>query len=213
MLKNNRSTIKSNSSDNRISGSVRIKAGSFVIDNQWVSYDNYLFKITEYINSVVNTNRKSLFSNRNNAMYLIVCLNLKEGIKVIEGTQVKYTVRESVPLPPIIGSIPLVGILVRQDGTNDLNNGYVKITDKDIKSFSGTGNIEDKNLVGITGINNNTQGITGIQGLRGITGIQGTTGIIGSKGSTGLEGRLIQGATGIMGMTGISWDVHLPFSL
>lgn len=211
MLKHNSSTIQSNSYDNKISGSVRIKAGSFVIDNQWVSYDNYLFKLDSYIKSAISTNRPYFFKNRSNALYLIVALSLKDGIKIIEGEQVKYTTRDSVPLPGTIGVIPLVGIIVRQDGTNDLNYGYIPILDSDIKFFSGTGNIENKNLVGITGMNNTSSGITGIQGTRGATGFSGVTGIEGDFGITGSTGAMIQGETGVQGMTGISWDVHLPF--
>ena len=212
MLKPNKSTIKSNSIDNNIKGSVRVKAGSFVVDNQWVSYDSYLFRLDNYVNSVVTANRQTFFSDRGNALILLVTLSLRNGIKIIEGPQVKYTNRRSVPLPKIVDTIPLVGVIVRQDSTGDLNGGYIPMTDEDLIFFSGTGNIEDKDLVGITGIQNTTQGLTGIAGYMGITGVEGITGEIGDKGSTGYTGELIQGATGIQGSTGISWDVHLPFS-
>jgi hypothetical protein len=211
MLKHNKSTIKSNSIENKIKGSVRLDAGSFVIDNQWVSYDNYLFKMEDYLNTVITANRPNFFNDRNNAVALIVTLSIKEGIKIIEGNQVTYTSREAVPLPQVVGSIPLIGIIVRQDGTSDLNSGYKALSDNDLLFFSGTGNIEDKNLVGLTGLSNTAQGLTGLIGDMGSTGASGITGPKGFSGETGLEGPLIQGETGVRGMTGISWDVNLPF--
>lgn len=214
MLKHNNSTIKSNSLDNMISGAVRIKAGSFVIDNKWVSYDSYLFKIGDYVRSVITANRPNFFTNRSNALYLVVSLSLNEGIKIIEGTQVGYTIREAVPLPQILGNIPLVGIILRQDGTNNLRDGFIPVTDDDIKFFSGTGNIENRNLPGVQGRDNTTQGLTGLQGGMGTLGSIGVTGLLGEMGITGVIGSEdIQGETGIRGFTGISWDVHLPFNL
>ena len=197
MLKSNKNTIKSNSFDNQIGGSVKINSGSFVVDNKWVSHDSYLFRLEEYISKVLTSYRPTFFKGRNNAVSLIVTLSLKEGIKVVEGTQVTFTTREAVPLPGILDSIPLVGIIVRQDGTNDLNRGYVPIQDRDLMSFSGTGNIEDKDLIGITGLENTSQGLTGFQGDMGATGVVGGIGSQGYLGATGIEGDLIQGETGI----------------
>lgn len=212
MLKSNNSTIKSNSFDSKISGTVNIKAGSFVIDNQWVSYDSYLFRIVDYINSLITNNRPTFFKDRNNALNLIVTLSLQNGITIVEGPQVKYTIRESVPIPMSLENIPLVGVTIRHDGTNNLNS-FIPVTDIDIRFFSGTGNIENKNLMGITGVNSNIQGFTGTQGEGGITGVYGSTGFQGGQGTQGFPGALIQGATGVQGMTGISWDIHLPFDL
>jgi hypothetical protein len=213
MLKTNSNTIKSNSQDATISGAVKVTAGSMVIDNQWISYDNYIFRIKEYIQKTGTAYRPTFFKNRSYAVRLILALNIKEGIKVLESTQVQYTTREAVPLPEAIDDIPLVGIVLRQDGTNDLNMGFIPVTDKDLSFFSGTGNIIDKNLVGITGMEGMYQGLTGMQGDQGATGSIGDKGFLGTEGATGLDGEDIQGATGLRGMTGISWDTHLPFSV
>jgi len=212
MLKPNNSTIGTKSLDNKISGAVKINAGSFIIDNQWVSYNSYLFRVNDYISSVLTPRRTSFFINRGYAIYLLVCLDIKGGIKVLEGSQVRYTNRESVPPPSSFTDIPLAGVILRQDGTNNLNTGYVPITDKDVKYFSGTGNIIDKNLVGITGLKNDIRGLTGYPGNRGVRGHIGAGGQDGDQGLTGYPGIGIMGGTGIQGMTGISWDVHLPLT-
>jgi hypothetical protein len=213
MLKTNNNTIKSSSLDNKISGAVKVNAGSVIVDNQWISYEGYLFRIQKYINSVVTSYRTSFFENRSYAVQLVLSLSLKEGIKVQEGAQVKYTKREAIPLPDVSDNIPLIGIYLRQDGSNDLTAGFIPITDKDLTFFSGAGNIIDKNLIGITGLDNMSQGVTGPQGSTGSVGDLGETGYIGPVGETGPTGELIQGATGVQGMTGISWDVHVLFSL
>jgi len=211
MLKANNTTIKSNTIENKIKGAIKINAGSFIIDNQWVTYESSILRVEDYIRSKITANRPSFFNNRNYAVYLMVTLSLKEGIKILEGAQVKYTSREVVPIPSYTENIPLIGIVLRQDGTNDFSMGYTPLTDDDIFFYSGSGNIVTKNLEGVAGKDNTSMGLTGIQGYMGFTGIQGDTGLNGFAGVTGLTGSLIQGETGAQGMTGISWDVHLPF--
>ena len=213
MLKQKKNTVNSNCMNNNIGNSVKVKAGSLVIDNKWVSYDSYMFNVTDYINRSLSTNRSTFFSKKKSAIYILVTLGLKRGISILEGKEVRYISRESVPRPTVIDSIPLVGIILRQDGTDDLSTGFILVTDKDLDSFSGTGNIIEKNLVGITGLNNNTQGLTGIQGNLGDTGLQGLTGLVGDQGETGVVSAFIVGETGAQGATGISWDTHVPFSL
>jgi hypothetical protein len=192
---------------------IKINSGSFVIDNSWVSFSGTILKIKDYIKSVVVGNRTRFFKDREYAVYLLICLDLNEGIKILEGTHVRFTTLKAVPLPEIFDSLPLIGLILIQDGTRDLIYGFKPINNKNIEFFSGTGNILDKNIKGKQGESNPFYGETGIKGY---TGISGDTGLMGNTGLIGVTGRIpssLQGMTGYQGMTGMYWDIHIPFEI
>lgn len=191
--------------------SVRIHASSFIIDNKWVNFKGTTFKVSDYINSAVVPPRNSFFVNRNHAIYLLVCLDPDLGIQVREGRSVRYTTMDAVPLPETYDIIPLIGIILLQDGSRDLNLGYKPLSSANIRYFSGTGNIVEKNIMGSTGSDNPSPGAMGLMGSTGVPGYPGTTGFNGPIGMKGPTSTPVQGLTGIGGLTGISWDIDIPY--
>lgn len=193
--------------------SIRINAGSFVINNAWISFSGSVFKVIDYINSVVVGNRTRFFKDRNHAVYLLICLDPNEGITVIEGKHVPFTTLQAVPAPEIFSALPLIGVILVQDGSRDITYGFKPVSNENLVFFSGSGNIVDKNLKGIQGDDSLIYGETGLIGETGLHGIRGLTGLIGITGHQGItpEGRL--GETGLVGMTGINWDIDIPFEV
>ena len=126
--------------------SVRISSGSFIIDNVWISFAGTIFKVTNYISSVVVGNRTRFFKDRNYAVYLLVCLDPNNGITVIEGKHVLFTTLKAVPPPESFSALPLIGLILIQDGTRDLVTGFKPVNDENLIYFSATGNIVDKDL-------------------------------------------------------------------
>lgn len=212
MMKTKSNTVESKVLRGESSSSILIEAGSFVIDNQWVSYNNYWFKVDDYIKSVIGPNRQSFFSDRNMAIALVITLDIIDGIKIVEGKEVIFKSNDTVPYPGSLECIPLAGLILKQDGSTDLTKGYLSVGQGNLIKFSGTGNISEKNLRGATGLSNRSTGLEGLTGYRGIQGIPGYTGCQGCTGQVGAQGKLVRGEKGLRGMTGISWDVHLPFS-
>jgi hypothetical protein len=210
MIKSKKEKINAGSIPVISSDSIRINPGSFVIDNTWLSFSGTVFKIKSYIKNVVVGNRTRFFKDRGYAVYLLICIDINDGIKIIEGTHVKFNTLGSVPPPQTYDALPLIGLILVQDGTRDVVNGFKPISDKNIIYFSGTGNIINKDLKGVTGCDNPHSGETGIIGDTGIggeTGFQGETGIIGV---TGLIPTATQGMDGYQGITGMYWDIHVP---
>jgi len=211
MLKPKNNKIKGVTVPNYSDDSVKIESGSIIIDNKWVSYKGTLFRLSSYINTVIKGSRTRFFKDRNFAVYLLIGIDVNEGITVIEGTHVPFTTMQAVPRPVGFTIAPLVGVIAIQDGSSDLVYGYKPLENENIQFFSGSGNIIKKNLKGAQGEPSTTYGETGIVGETGIPGIVGETGFIGV---TGLVGPVIpgnQGVTGFPGMTGISWDIDIPF--
>jgi hypothetical protein len=192
---------------------VRINAGSFIIDNAWVSFSGTMFKVRDYIASVVVGTRLRFFKDRDYAVYLLVCLDPKNGITVVEGRHVTFTTLSAVPPPESFSYLPLIGLILVQDGTRDIIYGYKPISDENIIYFSGTGNIIDKNLKGIQGDDSITSGETGMVGVTGLRGYRGTSGHQGVTGHPGPAVSPRTGMTGLMGPTGINWDIHVPFEI
>lgn len=210
-MKPNKDKIKSSIIPNYSDDSVKIDAGSFVYDNKWINFNGSLFKIKDYINSVLVGTRTRFFKDRNYAVYLLVGLDPTQGVRVAEGDHVSFSTIGAVPPPTDFDFLPLVGIVVVQDGTRDLNYGYKPLEQQNVILYSGYGNIIDKNLVGINGEDSTEIGDTGLQGY---TGIEGAMGEQGNRGLTGIKGPTSiapSGVTGIGGMTGISWSIHIPF--
>ncbi|TRZ49366.1 MAG: collagen-like protein [Dehalococcoidia bacterium] len=211
MLNLNKKTIEVKTVPNVSSDSVRIKAGSFVIDNKWINFNGTLFKINDYITKAVQSPRTRFFKNRNNAVFLLIGIDADEGLKVIEGQHVKFSTIQAVPPPEVYNILPLIGLVLIQDGTRDLNFGYKPLSEPNIISFSGSGNIIDKNKQGETGAISPMLGDTGLAGETGTIGDLGPTGIIGATGQRGHTKEPAQGVTGLKGPTGINWDVNIPF--
>jgi len=211
MLKSNDNKIKANTVPNFSDNAVRIQAGSFVYDNKWINFNGSVFKVSEYITSVVRGSRTRFFKDRNYAVMLMVGLDPVQGVRVVEGTHVLFSTLQAVPAPSQYDFLPLVGVVVIQDGSRDLNLGYLPLKNENVLFFSGYGNIIDKNLKGVIGDDSLVYGDTG---LYGNTGVQGSTGVVGTIGATGTQGITLsapRGMTGIGGMTGISWNIHIPF--
>lgn len=190
---------------------VRINSGSFVIDNKWVSFKGTIFNINNYISSVVVGNRTRFFKNRGYAVYLLICIDPNNGLLVSEGKQVPFSTLQAIPPPVSYTALPLIGILLIQDGTRDINYGYKPLKQENIYFFNGTGNVLDKDLKGIDG---NDSIFLGETGFIGITGLIGQEGIVGDRGITGMVGPTLYvppGEQGKQGMTGINWDIHVPF--
>jgi hypothetical protein len=192
---------------------VRINAGSFIIDNSWISFSGAIFRVKDYITSVVVGNRTRFFKDRNYAVYLLICLDPNNGITVFEGNHVLFTTISAVPPPKIFSALPLIGLVLIQDGTIDIISGHKPIKDENIIFFSGTGNIADKNLKGIVGEDSKIFGETGMQGTTGLRGFRGYLGYIGVTGSSGPTVNARPGEMGLKGMTGINWDINIPFDV
>jgi len=210
MLKAINSTISSKLVRSIVSDTVNIDSGSVVFDNKWLTYGSVNYKISDYITKIVVSPRTRFFNNRNYAVMLVVGLTKNGSITTVEGTQVKFTSKDNVPLPSTISIIPLVGIILVQDGTSNLNS-FKDISNNDIVSFSGVGNIKEKDQTGILGASGIQVGDTGIVGLTGLIGETGAMGITGEQGHTGIIGPRVKGDTGLPGITGISWDIDIPF--
>jgi len=190
--------------------SVRIESGSVVIENTWVNYDASLFVLRDYVTSALKPPRTRFFKNRGYAVYLLVGLSIDKGIEVVEGRHVPFTSVRAVPRPTTGNLVPLVGIVAIQDGSDDLNYGYLPIKDECLELFNGSGNVVDPDLKGTTGVDSDVVGDTGAEGYTGLEGLAGNGGLTGPAGFTGLVPAAGQGATGVQGMTGINWQVHAP---
>jgi hypothetical protein len=193
------------------SDAVRINAGSVIYGDRWLNFGATVYLVKDYIASVVVKPRLKFFTNRDWALMLMVGIDQNGAITAVEGPQVKYTTNDAVPFPGVGNLLPLVGIILVQDGSTDLVNGLKPLTDASLKFLSGSGNVLPPDLVGETGMNSDVVGHTGPEGITGFigsTGVRGYTGMAGSEGPTELGQA---GATGQQGMTGISWDINLPF--
>jgi len=210
MLKSKSKQVMAGVTPNYSDDSIRIEAGSVVVSNSWINYDAVLFRLTDYVASVVKPPRTRFFQNRNYAVYLLIGLDIDQGIRVAEGRQVPFSTVLSVPRPEGYDFIPLIGVVAVQDGSDDLNNGYLPLKDEYLEFFNGSGNVVDSGLKGITGVDSTVTGHTGLQGFTGPEGLRGYQGVTGLVGVTGLHVNPSQGVTGLQGMTGINWQVHVP---
>lgn len=210
-MKSKPNIVKAEPLPNYTTDSVKVDAGSVVVDDQWVNYGSTIIKINTYIASVVVSPRTRFFQNRNYAVMLLVGLDPNQGIQIVEGTHVPYTTMGAVPYPTSYAVVPLLGIVLVQDGTSDLIYGYKPLKQESLKFFSGSGNIAEPNWPGATGMPSVAPGDTGVRGPVGYTGVVGLTGWLGVEGSTGLYVTGMQGETGVIGMTGICWDIYIPF--
>jgi len=193
--------------------SINIDAGSIVFNNKWVNYKSTIFSVKTYIESVLISPRTRFFQNRGYSVFLLIGVSETGIIQVIEGEQTKFTTILNAPPPATFNIIPLVGLVLIQDGSSDLNYGFKPIQDSYLIHFSGTGNIINKNIVGIKGPSCDVLGETG---LYGITGSQGPQGHIGPIGDVGTTGPYIKGDTGFIGVpgiTGINWTIHFPLEI
>ena len=145
MLKPKKDQIQARTVPNSSDDSVKINAGSLVFENTWITYNSSIYRINDYITSVVQGSRTRFFKNRNNAIFLLIGIDIDEGIKTIEGKSVLFTTVDAVPPPDTYDIIPLVGVVLIQDGTDDLNFGYKPLHQAHIKFFSGAGNVIDRN--------------------------------------------------------------------
>ncbi len=211
MIKSGTSKIKATTNPNISDDNIKLRATSFVINNKWVNFSGLFFKISDYINNAVRSPRTRFFSDRGYAVYLLVGFDENTGVSVLEGTQVKFTTIDAVPPPISFEFLPLIGVVLIQDGSSDLNFGYIPLSDDNVMFFSGLGNIIDKDLQGITGSSNPQIGVTGQEGITGFLGLIGAYGGTGYIGSTGITPPAQTGQTGLQGMTGINWDIHIPF--
>jgi hypothetical protein len=212
MLKQKDNTIGVKVQQSITDSSVVISSGSLVFDNKWIDYPGTIFNVQDYINAQIDAGRTRFFINRKYAVCLVVGVSSGGEIIVLEGAQALYTTLASVPIPPTFSVIPLVGIVLIQDGTSDMNLGFKPLKDNNIIFYSGMGNVIDKNLKGIEGVDSSIQGETGVQGETGLIGIDGITGLVGFKGDTGLIGFGVTGFQGAQGMTGINWDIQILFN-
>ena len=192
---------------------VRINSGSFIINNAWVSFSGAIFKVRDYIASVVVGNRTRFFKDRNYAVYLLICLDPNNGITVVEGKHVRFTTLAAVPPPETFSYLPLIGLVLIQDGTLDVIYGFKPVKNENIIYFSGSGNIAEKDLKGIKGDDSVVSGETGMVGLTGLRGFMGPTGLGGITGAVGPSVSARAGETGLKGMTGINWDIYVPFEV
>jgi len=210
MLKIKNNLINATKVRSVVNDTVKIDSGSVVFDGKWVSYKSVNYRISDYITGAVVPPRTRFFTNRDYAVMLVVGLDNLGTLKTIEGSQVKYTTNDAVPAPSVISIIPLVGIILIQDGTNNLES-FKTISDQNIVTFNGSGNIKAKNVVGIQGATGVDVGATGYQGPTGLLGYGGSFGYTGYRGVTGIDGLGMKGETGVRGLTGINWTIHLPF--
>jgi hypothetical protein len=192
---------------------VSVNAGSMVYDNTWISYNPFLFKVNDYIKSVVRSPRSRFFLDRNHAVFLLVGIDINTGVRVIEGKHVRHTSMGAVPPPTSYDLLPLFGLILVQDGSTDIVYGYKPLSEANIILFSGYGNILDKDLLGLSGANSSVYGETGLRGHLGVVGPTGIQGIIGPMGYTGAIEAGAQGHTGLQGITGVSWEIHIPFEV
>jgi hypothetical protein len=213
MLKQKSEKISAESIPILSNDAIRINAGSFVIDNAWINFSGTIFKIRDYITSVVVGNRTRFFKDRNYAVYLLICLDPNNGVTVLEGTHVLFTTLSAVPPPDTFTALPLIGLILVQDGTLDIIYGHKPVKNENIIFFSGTGNIADKNLKGIVGEDSIISGETGMIGITGLRGFKGYTGYVGGTGSSGPLVNAKLGDKGLKGMTGINWDIYIPFDV
>lgn len=212
-IKAKKDIINAGTSNSLSNDSIVIKAGSFVYDNIWINFNGIIFKARDYILSSLVAPRTHFFNNLNYAVCLIVGIDINGSIQVIEGNQVLYTTNDSIPLPATYDIIPLISLILIQDGSNDLNYGFRPIKDTDITYFSGVGNAIEKNLVGDNGADSDIIGYTGLPGVMGLTGNTGVDGDMGPTGFKGLIGDAPAGDTGLQGITGINWDFRVPFEI
>jgi hypothetical protein len=189
---------------------INIGSGSVVFDNKWLTYKSINYKISDYIKEVVVSPRIRFFTNRNYAVMLIVGIDNLGTVKTLEGSQVKFSTNDGVPAPQTYDTIPLIGIILKQDGSNDLN-AFKAVSNTDLVQFSGMGNIKEKNIVGSQGATGVEVGYTGPEGDSGLIGLTGLVGTTGLYGETGLTGFGSQGATGANGLTGVNWTIHFLF--
>lgn len=211
MLKSKKNVIKAKTNRSIKDDTIKIRAGSFVFENNWINFKGSIFSVKDYIADSLVPPRTRFFNNRNYAFYLIIGLDKNGELTYLEGDQVEYTTIKAIPVPSAYSIIPLVGIIFIQDGSRDLNNGYKPLNDKNVILFSGTGNVLDKNQKGPEGSSSLMHGSTGLLGLIGATGIQGVKGNIGVTGTKGPSVLGDEGSTGFKGMTGINWNIHIPF--
>lgn len=214
MLKPKQNVFHAKAQQSLDKGTVVIDAGSLVYDNQWISYQGTTFSARRYIGSVIDgTTRRRFFNDRNYAVQLILGVDKAGAIQVREGVQVAYTTKQSVPVPAAFDVVPLVSILLVQDGSSDMNYGFKPLNDTNVTYFSGAGNVIDKNQRGEASTYKGITGSPGVQGITGLRGVGGLTGQEGEIGVTGSQGWAETGIQGIQGMTGINWAIHIPFEV
>jgi hypothetical protein len=213
MLKSKNTVVTAKVQKNFTDYSVIINAGSLVIENKWIDYSGTFFNVQQYLRNAITTQRVRFFNYAGYACYLVVGIDVNGALSVIEGTQALFTTSESVPRPAIFNIVPLVGIIVIQDGSSNLIDGIKPLDESNVIFYSGMGNVLDKNLVGPEGVNSLITGETGTQGETGFQGLPGLTGPIGDMGITGDDGLGITGLIGPQGMTGLNWDVQVMFDV
>ena len=184
---------------------ISIQPVSLVINNNWIQFKGDVFNISEYINSVVDTQRNRFFKNTNYAVYLLICLDPSRGLTVLEGEQISR-LKVSNPLPPKhYDYIPLLGVVLRQDGSKDLNHGFIPVKNSDVIIYSSVGNVIEKDEKGDRGDDSLERGDIGDPGEPGDPGDPGDPGEPGDK----LEAP--PGDKGPKGPMGFYWDVYIPF--
>lgn len=214
MIKPQPNVIRAKAKESISKGTVVIDSGSFVYDNKWISYQGTVFDVFRYIDSVVDgVSRTRFFNNRNYALQLLVGIDQVGSLNVVEGEQIEYSTKSSVPIPSTFNMIPIVSILMVQDGSSDVVYGFKPLDDSKITFFSGAGNVIDKNKIGKSSDDSGITGLVGGIGYTGIEGSVGSTGMQGFLGLTGPEGWATTGSDGVRGMTGINWDIHIPFEV
>jgi hypothetical protein len=213
MLKSKDNAINARIQKNFTDDSVIINAGSLVFDNKWIDYSGTFFNVKSYLRGLITDQRLRFFTNINYAAYLVIGIDVNGSLTVLEGTQVPYTTLKSVPIPPIFDIIPLVGVVVIQDGSSNLIDGIKPLNENNVIFYSGMGNVLDKNQIGQKGVDSNIKGETGIPGETGLIGFPGLTGPIGDMGTTGYDGLGITGQDGAQGITGINWDIQVLFNM
>lgn len=212
MLKSKPNTLSARIKRSIDKGAVIIDSGSLVYDNKWIEYNGTLFEARRYIESKLNeTTRRRFFTGRNYAVQILIGVDSSGSVRISEGTQSLFSTKESVSVPSTYGVIPLVSVLLIQDGSSDLNYGFRALNESNVTFFSGAGNVLDKNLTGPAGIDSYETGMNGPIGFTGLKGLSGETGYVGNVGTTGSIGDSTYGITGPQGMTGINWDINIPF--
>ena len=136
MLKQNFNTVTAKVQPSVSDSTVVIGAGSFVFDNNWIDFPGTVFSVTDYINSQISPSRKSFFNGRSYALCIVVGLSNNGELEVLEGTQVVFTTAASVPIPSTFTFIPLVGIILIQDGTADMTGGIKPLKDNNVIFYS-----------------------------------------------------------------------------
>lgn len=213
MLNTKNNTLNVRVQKNTTDDTVIIDVGSLVVDNSWIDFKGLLFNVQQYLRNAVTGQRIRFFTDVNYAAYLVLGIDVTGALTVTEGAQVPYTTLSSVPIPPVFNSVPIAGIVVIQDGTTNLTDAIKPISDSNVLFYSGMGNTFDKNQKGIAGLDSNILGDTGVVGETGFVGVDGLTGLPGEIGITGLIGFGITGSQGPQGLTGINWDIEIPFNI